>query len=768
MYKNIPTELQSLKQWVCWKAIPDEARPGKIKKIPINASTGGQAMSNNPSTWCSFEVAVSASGRFDGIGFMFDNQIFGVDLDGCEAAIEDYQHGIDDNIVGEFIHTLQSYSEYSVSGKGIHILCRGALPPGGRRKKNVEMYDSQRFFIMTGNRCAEYKGLRDCTDTIKPLHEKYIGGGLAPTTGIKPVLPMNLSDAEIIRMAEQSKQGQMFSDLWSGNWQPYHTSQSEADMSLCNILAFWAGRDTQVMDNLFRQSGLMRPKWDRKQSGSTYGQLTITKAARDCVQVYTPRPEFQVHIGTAAPDEQQPPEIIQRYTFDDTGNAQRYLARFGESVRYNYTSKKWMFFDGRRWAIDDGGEAKRMVDEVIEEARHGLDAYIETLSAEEDIDDARKAYLKHIKSMRSSRSKVAMLTEAQHPVEVHNYDFDRNAHLISTLNGTIDLTTGELHPHNRDDMISKLAACEYTDKCDTPRWTAFLNEIFDGDAELIRFIQKAVGYSLTGSTEEHCAFFCYGTGRNGKSTLVDIITDIMGDYAVNIQPETIMIKQAQSGPTSDVARLKGARFVTTVEPNEGARLNEGMLKQLTGGDKVTAAKKYEDEFEFHPEFKLWMATNHKPTIRGTDLGIWSRIRLIPFKIQIPDDRIDRQLKFKLREEMPGILAWAVEGCLLWRREGLKQPQSVLDANREYKGEMDVLAAFIDACCTEGGETDAGELFRAYIEWAKESNEYEMSSTKFGREMGKKYEKRRSGSAYIYAGVKLAATEQHGKGFKVMY
>jgi len=150
------------------------------------------------------------------------------------------------------------------------------------------------------------------------------------------------------------------------------------------------------------------------------------------------------------------------------------------------------------------------------------------------------------------------------------------------------------------------------------------------------------------------------------------------------------------------------------------------------------------------------------------LGIWSRIRLIPFKIQIPDDRIDRQLKFKLREEMPGILAWAVEGCLLWRREGLKQPQSILDANREYKGEMDVLAAFIDACCTEGGETDAGELFRAYIEWAKESNEYEMSSTKFGREMGKKYEKRRSGSAYIYAGVKLAATEQHGKGFKVMY
>lgn len=768
MFENIPNELRELNQWVCWQSVPDEARPGKIKKIPINALTGGKAQSNNPETWCSFEAAVAASGRFSGIGFMFANNVFGVDLDGCDAAIADYRNGIDDNIVSEFIHTLKSYTEYSVSGKGIHILCKGALPPGGRRKGSVEMYDSQRFFIMTGNRCAEYKGLRDCTDFIKPLHEKYIGGGLAPTTGIKPALPLNLSDAEIIRMAEESKQGAMFKDLWSGNFPPYYTSQSEADMALCNILAFWTGRDAQVMDRMFRQSGLMRPKWDRKQSGSTYGQLTIAKAAKDCAQVYTPKAEYQIHIGTAAPDQAVKPDQVKRYTFDDTGNAQRFTDRFGETVRYNYTAKKWMYYDGRRWAVDEGGQSKRMADEVIEEAKHGLTAYLDSLGMEEDVDEARKAYLKHIKSMRSSRSKTAMLTEAQHVLESYTRDYDINAYLLATLNGTINLISGELQPHDKTDMISKLAACEFTDKCDTPRWSAFLDEIFDGDKELIRYIQKAVGYSLTGSTEEHCAFFCYGTGRNGKSTFVDIITDIMGDYAVNIQPETIMVRQAQSGPTSDIARLKGARFVTTVEPNEGARLNEGLLKQLTGGDKVTASKKYEDEFEFKPEFKLWMATNHKPTIRGTDLGIWSRIRLIPFKVQIPDERIDRQLKFKLREEMPGILAWAVAGCLMWRREGLKQPQSILDANKEYKGEMDVLAAFVDACCVEGGDTEVGELFRAYIDWAKESNEYEMSSTRFGREMGKKYEKRKSGSARLYVGIKLNESVKPSKGFRVMY
>lgn len=228
MYELIPKELRELKQWVCWQSVPDEARPGKIKKIPINALTGGMAQSNNPETWCGFDQAVAVAEKYSGIGFMFDNKIFGVDLDGCGNAIADYRNGIDDNLVGEFIHTLKSYTEYSVSGEGIHIICRGSLPPGGRRKKNVEMYDNARFFIMTGNACSPYKTIRDCTELIKPLHEKYIGGGQAPTTGIKPVLPLNLSDAEIVKMAGQSKQGEMFGNLWSGNFSQYYQSQSEA------------------------------------------------------------------------------------------------------------------------------------------------------------------------------------------------------------------------------------------------------------------------------------------------------------------------------------------------------------------------------------------------------------------------------------------------------------------------------------------------------------------------------------------------------------
>ena len=386
-------------------------------------------------------------------------------------------------------------------------------------------------------------------------------------------------------------------------------------------------------------------------------------------------------------------------------------------------------------------------------------AYLNALPECADKEGARKEYRKHVKSMRSSRSKTAMLIEAQHLAEIKVHDLDKHPDLLCVQNGTIDLCSGDLLPHDKEHFITMLVPCEYNGNIDAPRWKKFLDEIFAGDQELIHFIQKTVGYSLTGSTEEHCSFFCYGTGRNGKSTFLEVISEIFGDYAVNIQPETIMVRQVQAGPTSDIARLKGARFVTSVEPNEGARLNEGLLKQLTGGDKVTASKKYENEFEFTPEFKLWMATNHMPTIRGTDLGIWSRIRLIPFNVQIPEEKIDRHLKYKLLEEMSGILAWAVEGCLLWRREGLKPPQAVLTANSKYKEEMDVLTTFLDTCCAPGGETEAGRLYSVYCDWAKKNNEFEMSSTKFGREMGKRYEKRSSQGKRFYQGVSLIDSGQ---------
>lgn len=753
MYEQIPQELKALPNWICWDAVPDEKR-GKIKKVPINALTGGGAMSNNPSTWCDFDTAVRASEKHSGIGFMFGGcPYFGVDIDGKEEELEAYQRGENGNIISEFISTLQSYTEISQSGKGIHIICRGTLPKRGRRKGSVEMYEDGRFFVMTGNSCSEYDGIAECSDSIKPLHEKYIGGGHEPVAKAVPAVRLDTAD-QIIKAAAGAKNGGKFVSLYSGRIAGY-TSQSEADMAFCSMLAFWTGCDAEKMDMIFRSSGLMREKWDRAQSGSTYGALTIQKAIAGCSQVYSPKNSYSASFKQGEVNAQTEQTGQRLYSFDDTGNAQRFVDLFGDKVRYCYTDKRWLWYDGRKWCTDMTGAVKRLADKAVACMSAELKVYEQT-DADEGTDMA-KAFEKHMKSSRSNKSKNAMLNEVMHHVPILPSQLDRYKAVLNTPGGVIDLKSGALAPHDPKNYFTKITAVEYSENADCPRWTAFLDDIFGGDKDLIRYVQKAVGYSLTGATSEQCAFFLYGTGRNGKSTFLDIIRDIFGDYAANIQPETIMVRNSQgSAINSDIARLKGARLVTSVEPNEGVRINEGLLKQLTGDDTVTARKLYGDEFEFKPEFKLWMATNHKPVIRGTDTGIWRRIHMIPFTVQIPEEKIDRRLKYKLSAELTGIFRWAVEGCLLWQKEGLKMPRAVLEEVREYRREMDVISAFVEDKCTvgKGLSVKSSQLFAAYLNWAEQNNEYRMSSTKFGMELAKRFEKVKGRGCNYYSGITL--------------
>lgn len=753
MYEQIPQELKALPNWICWDAVPDEKR-GKIKKVPINALTGGGAMSNNPSTWCDFDTAVRASEKHSGIGFMFGGcPYFGVDIDGKEEELEAYQRGENGNIISEFISTLQSYTEISQSGKGIHIICRGKLPKRGRRKGSVEMYEDGRFFVMTGNSCSEYAGISDCTESIKPLHEKYIGRGREPQAKVRPAVSLSSAD-DIVKAAAGAKNGGKFVALYGGDTAGY-TSSSEADMALCSILAFWTGCDASKMDVIFRSSGLMREKWDRPQSGSTYGALTIQKAIAGCSQVYSPKNSYSASFKQGEVNAQTEQTGQRLYSFDDTGNAQRFVDLFGDKVRYCYTDKRWLWYDGRKWCTDMTGAVKRLADKAVACMSAELKVYEQT-DADEGTDMA-KTFEKHMKSSRSNKSKNAMLNEVMHHVPILPSQLDRYKAALNTPGGVIDLKSGALAPHDPKNYFTKITAVEYSENADCPRWTAFLDDIFGGDKDLIRYVQKAVGYSLTGATSEQCAFFLYGTGRNGKSTFLDIIRDIFGDYAANIQPETIMVRSNQSTAiNSDIARLKGARLVTSVEPNEGVRINEGLLKQLTGDDTVTARKLYGDEFEFKPEFKLWMATNHKPVIRGTDTGIWRRIHMIPFTCVIPEGKVDRRLKYKLAAEMTGIFRWAVEGCLLWQKEGLKMPRAVLEEVREYRREMDVISAFVEDKCTvgKGLSVKSSQLFAAYLNWAEQNNEYRMSSTKFGMELAKRFEKVRTRGGIYFNGLSL--------------
>jgi putative DNA primase/helicase len=758
-YSAIPQELKGYKNWVCWQAYPDPKSHSGISKKPINPRTGGFAMPNNSDTWSDFETAVRQSGKYSGIGFMFSNSpFFGVDLDDMPNDIQDYKNGGTDNIISEFVNTLQSYTEFSQSKTGVHIICKGTLPEGRRKAKNdsggFEMYENGRFFVVTGNYCSEYGYINDCTESVKPLHSKYLGKTAEPKPN-RQNITVNLNSVDdIVRAACSAKNGSLFKALYSGDFSAY-ASQSEADMAFCNMLAFWCGCDAEKMDAIFRQSGLMRDKWDRKQSGTTYGVITLQKAISGCSQTYNPKKQndYSISIGNGKVIQTVDEEKMRAYTFDDMGNAERFVDLFGENVRYCYTEKKWYFYNSMRWSVDNLGVILRMADKCVEAMKAEAKLYLQ--ADEESGGDMAKAFEKHIKSSRSNKSKKAMLNEIEHHLPILPIQMDRYKMALNTPSGIINLKNGDVKAHNPEYYFTKITSVDCAEAADCPRWLAFLNDIFAGDKDLIRYIQKAVGYSLTGSTAEQCAFFLYGTGRNGKSTFIDVIRDVFGDYAANIQPETIMVKSSQSNAiNSDIARLKGARLVTSVEPNEGVRLNEGLLKQLTGDDTVTARKLYSEEFEFKPEFKLWMATNHKPIIRGTDTGIWRRIHMIPFDVQIPEDKVDKNLTHKLKAEMTGIFKWCIDGCLMWQREGLQMPAAVLKSVREYRREMDVISAFIEDKCTLEGTVQASTLYAAYVSWADSNNEYCMSNTKFSTELAKRFEKVRGKNYNFFNGISL--------------
>ena len=753
--ENIPKELRNLNQWVCWK---------KEDKIPRNPHNGRNAKSNDSATWGSFQEAIDACKKynFDGIGFEFANGYFGVDLDHCIDKTD---------FCDDFVDTLRSYAEISQSGNGLHIICKGKLPDGNRKKGGVEMYDKGRYFICTGNVYREeYREINDCTESIKFLHSKYLPASKPKSNQLREPVPIELSDQEIIDKARGCKTGYLFNALYSGNWQGQYRSQSEADLAFCNQLAFWTQRNEEQIDKIFRNSGLMRAKWDSKRGDSTYGEMTIKKACAGCTDVYEPNKyddaevAFSLFKGIIHVEKPK-----KQYDMTDTGNAHRLYDKFGDIIRYSYNRKKWYWWDGKVWRLDETGEIKKMADIICEDIKK--EAYLE------QDDDTQAQLLKWATKTASSRGKESMIKECQHleDVPVSPDSFDGFGEYLNCQNGIVNLKNGELLPHSSNYMMSKICHSEYDDSGKKPeKWLKFLNEITNGDKEIQNYIQKSIGYSLTGSNREQCVYFLYGMGNNGKSTFLDTIADLFGGYAANVQPETIMTKRFGSdGANSDIARLKSVRFVTSEEPTEGVRLNEGLIKQLTGGSKITCRFLYADEFEYTPEFKIWVATNHKPVIRGTDLGIWRRIKLIPFEVNIPKNKVDKNLKYKLRDEFPQILAWVVQGCIKWQKEGIEEPDKVKIAVKEYQQEMDLIAGFMEQCleidydCEE--KLMASDLFMIYSKWAKQNNEWEMSSKRFNMEVSKKIpDKGRNSKGIYYLKVKLTEYGQTllGRQYKI--
>ncbi len=721
---TIPRELTERRQWVVWRW---EGRDGKPTKPPYTVN-GKLASSTDANTWVTFEEALTASreGGYNGVGFVFTegDPFAGVDLDNCRHPVT----GKIDPKSREIIDALNSYTEVSPSGTGLHVICRGPLPPGGRKRGTLEMYDSGRYFCVTGEHLEGTPlTIEERGEELAALHAKTFAKTEAKVTNTNVPAGGNIfvADAELLEKARAAKDGSKFTALRGGDWSGY-PSQSEADQALCNILAFWTNRDAERIDRLFRQSGLYRQKWDERHygDGRTYGQGTIERALELTTETYEPtRPSSNGATPQAPsrPDEPSEMTIAERMVDAQEG-----------AIRYSWPQGAWYHFDGKRYARDDTGALRRMAKRAIRSLYQ---------DAAEETDDKRRRRLAAYALKAETDAKVEgiiRLARSEPDVPILPDELDSDHYALNLLNGTIDLRSGNLRPHRRQDLITKLAQVKYDATAECRTFAAFLDHVMDGNEELIGFLQRATGYCLTGDVSEQALFLLYGTGANGKSTLLLTLLNLLGDYGRQAPPGLLTLRRHEEHPTQ-LADLQGARLVTSVEVDEGRRMAEAQVKWLSGGDRMKARRMRQDYFEYTPTAKLWLATNHKPVIRGTDDAIWRRIHLIPFSVAILPNERDPHLLDKLLAERSGILNWALQGCLQWQREGLNPPQEVQAATDDYRADSDIIRAFVADACVEGPElkVSAKDAYAAFKQWCQDNGEELMSQKRFGLRLGER-------------------------------
>ena len=737
---NIPDALKALPQWVCWRF---EARDGKPTKVPYQARPGSgepgsdgegryKAATSRPATWRDFATACEHASRFDGIGINFAGRLCGVDLDHCR----DPQTGELEPWAQEALADLNSYTEASPSGTGLHVLLFGDLPPGRRKRGDVECYGagSPKYFTVTG---AHIPGtpftVEDRTEEFAAFHARHLGEEEPQADAPSPraSAPVALEDRELLEKARSARNGAEFSRLWEGG---YPEDDSAGDLALCSHLAFWTGADRERMDALFRQSGRYREKWER----ADYRERTLGKAIAGTTDFYTPGGRDAMQEQQARQQADGSPDTQGTWNRTDVGNGQRLVARHGRDLRYCAPLATWFLWDGKRWRPDTGNTVR----ELAKETARSIFAEA-ALFADED---KQKEVVKHAFASERDRALRAMLwcAESAPGIPVAQADLDADPWLLNVQNGTLDLRTGELREHRREDLLTHLCPVEYDPEAAwdyrSDLWAEFLQRVTCGDRDLQQFLQQVAGYALTGSTREEKLLFVYGPARSGKSTFLGALQATLGDdYAHTCDFEAFLKRKPTGGPKDDLANMAGKRLVVSIETDDGARLAEGLIKQLTGGDRVRARRLYANSFEFLPQFKLFLAANDRPKARDDDDALWERILEVPFPNTIPREERNPEVKEALCDPArsgAAILAWAVSGCLAWQRDGLQVPEVVELSTAAYRDSMNPLGDFIGERCILAPEAwvPSAALFDAYRTWAQEQG---LRHTMTAKQVGEK-------------------------------
>ena len=719
--ENIPQTLKDHGEFCCWKY---ETKHGRKTKVPYNPRTGYGAKTNIPSIFVSFATAINATG-YDGIGIRVGGQFVGIDLDHCieDGSIVPWAR----EIIDRFTDT---YIEISPSGTGIRIIC---LLPDDLcydtekyyiKKGNIEVYIpgfTNRFLTITGNAVTN-SDVTETADSLKWLLDTYMIRP-TPTTPVAAYGKSYLSDDTVIAKASCAVNGEKFIKLWNGDISEYG-SHSEADAALVAILAFWCSGDKEQIDRLFRTSALIREKWDEYRGADTYGNITISNVISKMTDFYKP-----IITGSAAKDfgtgklKELNPMDSSKYPWNDIGAGHIFADFYADRLRYVPERKAWFFYANGVWQPDTGNiHAMRYCMELAD--------LMYSFALEVRDEDKRKAYMKYAVKWQNHSTRVNILKDAQvyHPISYS--EFDSDIYIFNCKNGTLHIDTGEFTEHHSSDLLTKISAVSYDPAARSERFCTYIDEIMCGDKDRAKFLQKILGYGLTGDTRHECMTILYGaTTRNGKGTLCESVMKVLGEYGCTSRAETIAMKNYTNGsqPSEDVARLAGVRFVNISEPTKGLVLDAARIKAMTGNDTLNARYLHENSFDFQPQFKIYVNTNYLPVINDMTLFTSDRIIIIPFDRHFDEQTRDTSLKQKFAEEnvQSAILNWLLEGYRLLHREGLMLPKSVKDATDHYQHDSDKMVLFFEdnLVADDAAEVLTSTVYARYKSWCYDNGCY---------------------------------------------
>ena len=755
-FVNIPDVLKQTASFCVWKM---EKRSGRPTKVPYNPRTGAMARTNDPSTFTDFNTAMKsyAIGGWDGIGYRVSEGIGAIDIDHCireDGSLND----VAASILGIFP---DAYFERSPSGTGLRGFFR--LSPDfaydktvyyiNNRKHGLEVYlpgVTNRFVTVTGDMFRNGAVTRN-DDALRTLLDTFMKRSTRVSS--KTVEPVSyLDDEGVIAHASASESGDKFKALYAGNWEEGYDSQSDADMALVSILAFWCGNVEEQIDRIFRTSGLMRDKWDRMTGGSTYGQITIRNAVSTNGEIYTPiaassaEDDFEsldedeeAEVLTFEPDlshitltiEEMRPHTKPRYQRDEIGIGYAFADYFKPIARFDRERGIWYVYDGKVWQPDENALAVAELAKILADRLY-------TFALQITDEDTRNRYIKRVQKLQLRKNRRTMIEDAKSVYPVPHAIFDRNTDLFNCQNGTLNLTTGEFRPHDPADFLTMMSGVTCDPNATCPRWEQFISEVMCNDADLALYLQKALGYALTGDTSLECLFILYGaTSRNGKGTTMETFLKIMGDYGKTSNPEMLSTKFGNtnaSGPSEEIARLAGVRFVNISEPEKKITFNAALVKRMTGNDTLNARFLHENSFDFRPNFKIFINTNYKPSVSDMTLFYSNRLKLIPFKRHFEEHEQDKGLKafFSTDVCLSAIFNWCYEGYKRFRSEGLEDPAAVSQATKEYQEESDRIGQFVDAWLEEGEafEVRTSAAYKLYGEWCDKYGYRKENSTNF--------------------------------------